>query len=118
MGESLPQVEAVCTVNSFGVCVGTKATGIFSPDAVATRLCVGLKLLGVSWVLLSFPTFGEEGVMEGFGVLGWAFFGLVVALIVFGFGGRHCSQYSGLEPKVSRTVGAEHCLQMNLKMRA
>lgn len=55
--------------------------------------------------------------MEGFGFLGWAFFGLV-ALMVFGFGGRHCSQYSGLEPKVSRTVGAEHCLQMNLKMRA
>jgi len=55
--------------------------------------------------------------MEGFGVLGWAFRGLVVALIVLGFGGRHGSQYRGLEPKVSRTVGAEHCLQMNLKVR-
>jgi hypothetical protein len=55
--------------------------------------------------------------MEGFGFLGWDFCELVVALIVLAFGGRHCSQYSGLEPKVSRTVGAEHCLQMNLKMR-
>ena len=117
MGELPPQVSAVCTVNSSGVCVGTKATGIFFPDAVVTKLCVGLKLLGVSSVLLCFPVTREERAMEGFGFLGWDFCELVVALIVLAFGGRHCSQYKGLEPKVSRTVGAEHCLQMNLKMR-
>jgi hypothetical protein len=55
--------------------------------------------------------------MEREGVLGWVFLGLIVALMVLGLGGRHCSQYNGLEPKVSRTVGAEHCLQMNLKVR-
>jgi hypothetical protein len=116
MGELPPQLSAVCTVNSSDVCVGTKATGIFFPDAVVTKVCVGLKLLGVSWVKVCFPVTKEEGEEEAFGFLGWVFFGLV-ALMVFGFGGRHCSQYSGLEPKVSRTVGAEHCLQMNLKMR-
>jgi len=106
-------------VNWNGVCVGTKATGLllFSPDAVATRLCVGWKRLGVSSVLLCFPAILWDGVIERLGFVGWDFFGLGVALRVLGLGGRHSSQYSGLEPKVSRTVGAEHCLQMNLKVR-
>ena len=98
MGELLPQVSAVCTLNNSGVSVGTKATGIFSPDAVATRLCVGLKLLGVSSMLLLVLAILWGRAIERFGSLGWDFFGLVVALMVLGFGGRHSSQYSGLEP--------------------
>lgn len=70
IGELLPQVSAVWTVNSSGVPVGIKATGIFSSDAVATRLCVGKKLLGVSSLLLLIEAELRGDAIERFGFLG------------------------------------------------